>query len=84
MFTDLDDKVPLGKSREGPIRLGEIGETVAYNLRLAQSASFHAFAELTGTIGLRPGHYALLHLIHGSPGVSQTDLSRAVGATRPP
>jgi len=78
MFAD-DDLPPLPEARIKPIVLGELGGTVAYNLRLAQGASFQAFAELTGDNGLRPGHYALLQLIHDNPGVGQTDLSRAVG-----
>jgi DNA-binding MarR family transcriptional regulator len=59
--------------------LGELGESIAFNLRLAQSASFQAFAALTGERGLRPGHYALLHLIRVNPNLSQTDLSRVAG-----
>ncbi|HWK48020.1 MAG TPA: MarR family transcriptional regulator [Stellaceae bacterium] len=69
----------IADARSTPVRLGDLGETIAYTLRLAQSASFQAFAELTGDSGLRPGRYALLQLIHDNPGLSQTDLSRAVG-----
>jgi len=79
MFVDDNDLSAPPEARSRPVLLGELGETIAYNLRLAQSASFQAFAELTGDNGLRPGHYALLQLIHDNPGVSQTDLSRAVG-----
>jgi len=68
---------PLSPPAE--IRLGRLGEAVAYNLRLAQAASFQAFAALTGETGLRPGRYALLQLIGDNPGLSQTDLSRAAG-----
>jgi len=59
------------------IQLGRLGETIAYNLRLAQAASFQAFSALTGDLGLRPGWYALLQLIGDNPGVSQTALSLA-------
>ncbi|MGD0106091.1 MAG: MarR family winged helix-turn-helix transcriptional regulator [Rhodopila sp.] len=56
-----------------------MGGTIGYNLRLAQNASFHAFSELAGDTGLRPGRYALLQHISDNPGVSQTLLSHAVG-----
>ncbi|QRE73174.1 MarR family winged helix-turn-helix transcriptional regulator [Methylobacterium aquaticum] len=62
---------------QDPVRLGRLGETIAYNLRLAQNASFQAFSALTGDLGLRPGWYALLQLIGDNPGVSQTALSLA-------
>ncbi|MET7246751.1 MarR family transcriptional regulator [Methylobacterium sp. EM32] len=62
---------------QAPVQLGWLGETIAYNLRLAQTASFQAFSALTGDLGLRPGWYALLQLIGDNPGVSQTALSLA-------
>ena len=70
---------PADDAASGPVKLGWLGGTIGYNLRLAQNASFHAFSELTGDTGLRPGRYALLQLIDDNPGVSQTVLSRAVG-----
>ena len=74
---------PANGAAEGapanPVRLGWLGGTLGYNLRLAQNASFQAFAELTGDTGLRPGRYALLQLIGDNPGIGQTALSAAVG-----
>ncbi len=67
------------ESRSSQIKIGRLGDSIAYNLRLAQSASFHAFADLTGDSGLRPGDYAILQLISDNPGLGQTDLSRAIG-----
>ncbi len=58
---------------------GPLADIVAFQLRIAQAASFQAFAELTGDQGLRPGHYAVLQVIAAHPGISQTELSRAVG-----
>ena len=79
------EAAPLGEPRveasvgaaPAPVQLGCLGETIAYNLRLAQNASFQAFSALTGDLGLRPGWYALLQLIGDNPGVSQTALSLA-------
>ena len=52
---------------------------VAFLLRRAQEASFSAYSQLAGQRGLRPGHYAVLRLIHEQPGISQTSLSQQVG-----
>ena len=73
----MPDAAPLSPPVE--IRLGWLDEAVAYHLRLAQAASFQAFAELAGETGLRPGRYAVLQLIRDNPGVGQTALSRAAG-----
>ncbi|MGO1078542.1 MarR family winged helix-turn-helix transcriptional regulator [Inquilinus sp. CA228] len=73
----MPDAAPL--SPPAQIRLGWLDGAVAYHLRLAQAASFQAFAELAGETGLRPGRYAVLQLIHDNPGVGQTALSRAAG-----
>lgn len=70
------DEAVMGPAQD-PVPLGRLGETIAYNLRLAQNASFQAFSALTGDLGLRPGWYALLQLIGDNPGVSQTNLSLA-------
>ncbi|WP_426959713.1 MarR family winged helix-turn-helix transcriptional regulator [Muricoccus radiodurans] len=62
-----------------PLRLGPLSETIGFHLRLAQEASFAAFARRSGTAGLRPGRYAILVLIGENPGLSQTALGAAVG-----
>lgn len=61
------------------ISFGELGQTIGFNLRLAQQASFQAFARRVGSSDLRPGFYATLALIHENPGISQTALSQANG-----
>lgn len=58
---------------------GPLDEWVGFHLRLAQNASFQAFAKLTGGIAVRPGRFATLLLIGRNPGISQTALSRANG-----
>ncbi len=54
---------------------GQIG----FLLRLAQEASFTAFARRTGEAALRPGRYAILSLVAAHPGISQTALGQAAG-----
>lgn len=62
-----------------PVDYGPLEEWVGFHLRLAQSASFQAFAKLTGGLAVRPGRFATLLLIGRNPGISQTALSRANG-----
>ncbi|HEY8612275.1 MAG TPA: MarR family winged helix-turn-helix transcriptional regulator [Roseomonas sp.] len=63
----------------GTVRLGLLGDTLGFHLRLAQEASFAGFARRTGDSGLKPGHFATLVVIHENPGLSQTALGAAVG-----
>jgi DNA-binding MarR family transcriptional regulator len=64
-----------------PERLDFAGleNSIAFWLRLAQAASFSSFAHRTAGAGLRPGHFAILHLIGANPRIAQTALSRATG-----
>jgi DNA-binding MarR family transcriptional regulator len=61
------------------LNLAGLENSIAFSLRLAQAASFAAFSRRAEEAGLRPGHYAILHLIAANPGVAQTALSRASG-----
>ncbi len=61
------------------LRLGPIGDFAGFALRLAQEASFQAFARRTGDIDLRPGRFATLAIIGENPGLSQTALGQASG-----
>ena len=63
----------------GAVRLGLLEDTLGFHLRLAQEASFAAFARRAGTEGLKPGHFATLVVIHENTGLSQTALGAAVG-----
>jgi DNA-binding MarR family transcriptional regulator len=58
---------------------GPLAEWLGFHLRMAQIASFHAFASEVGEVDLPPGRFALLTLIGRNPGISQTALSRANG-----
>ena len=52
---------------------------VGFQLGRAMGASFQAFSVLVDDKGLRAGHYAVLQVISDHPGISQTQLSLAVG-----
>jgi DNA-binding MarR family transcriptional regulator len=60
-------------------RLGPLADFIGFHLRLAQEASFQAFARRVRDVDLRPGHLAVLALIGENPGISQTALGRAGG-----
>jgi DNA-binding MarR family transcriptional regulator len=61
------------------IDYGPLQNWVGFHLRMAQSASFHAFARLTHEEDIQPGRFATLLLIGRNPGISQTSLSLANG-----
>jgi DNA-binding MarR family transcriptional regulator len=60
-------------------RLGPLADFIGFHLRLAQEASFQAFARRVRDLELRPGRFAALALIGWNPGISQTALGRASG-----
>jgi DNA-binding MarR family transcriptional regulator len=62
-----------------PLRLGALADFIGFHLRLAQEASFQAFAHRVRDLDLRPGRFAVLALIGENPGISQTALGRASG-----
>jgi DNA-binding MarR family transcriptional regulator len=72
--TSIDDALP--ESVE-PIDYGPLADWIGFNLRMAQTAAFQAFARMSKDIGMRPGRFATLMLIGRNPGISQTALSRA-------
>ena len=64
---------------EGAVAYGPLESYIGFHLRLAQEASFQAFAREANGIDLSPGRFAVLTLIEANPGISQTALSRASG-----
>jgi DNA-binding MarR family transcriptional regulator len=61
------------------IRLGPLADYAGYHLRLAQDASFQAFAGRVGRGDIRPGYFTLLTLVRENPGITQTAISQASG-----
>jgi DNA-binding MarR family transcriptional regulator len=62
----------------GAVRLGVLDSLIGFHLRLAQDASFRAFARHSGQPHLKPGRFAAMTVIHDNPGISQIALSRAI------
>ena len=74
-----------GRTPKGPVAgvdYGPLADWLGFHLRLAQIASFQAFANAAQEIDLSPGRFALLLLIGRNPGISQTALSHAHGSDK--
>jgi DNA-binding MarR family transcriptional regulator len=67
-----------GRTGSMPVSVGHLADMIAFNLRLSQDASFRAFRRHAGEKYLRPGRFAAMMVIHNSPGISQSALSRAI------
>lgn len=61
------------------IDFGPLAEWIGFHLRMAQMASFQAFARRARQIDLNPGRFAALTVIGKNPGISQTLLSQVIG-----
>jgi DNA-binding MarR family transcriptional regulator len=61
------------------VDLGDLEGLVGFHLRVAQDASFRAFARLTGQHGVKPGRFAALMVISGNPGIGQAALGQTIG-----
>jgi DNA-binding MarR family transcriptional regulator len=71
---------PNGIDVTAELGYGPLADWVGFNLRMAQEASFLAFARRSRSVaGTRPGRFAVLTLINENPGISQTALGRAAG-----
>lgn len=68
------------ESRDGlpPVSLGTLENAIGFHLRLAQDASFRAYARRAGQHDLKPGHFAALLVIVNNPGIGQGALGQAI------
>ena len=62
----------------GEPALGVLDQFIGFHLRLAQDASFRAFARRTGRLDLKPGRFAAMVVIRNNPGINQTMLGRMI------
>ena len=76
----MSARVPKRTPPEAPEdpSLGPLESFIGFNLRLAQDASFQAFAKQSGAPHMRPGRFASLMVISQNPGLTQADLGRAI------
>ena len=73
------DAAEIAPRAEGEVQLGPLSSFIGFHLRLAQEASFRAFAQRVGDPDLKPRRFAILTLIDENPGLTQTALGRASG-----
>lgn len=71
-----------GRERGSALDHGILPGLLGYQLRLAQLATFRDFERHVGALGVSPGRVGVLALIEANPGVTQSELARAVGLDR--
>lgn len=64
---------------EGDLKLGKLGDFIGFRLRRIQNQLSKNFEAATQAHNLRSGLFSSLALISANPGVSQNELSQAVG-----
>ena len=68
--------------RDDGIDHGILPGLIGYQLRLAQLAVFRDFERTVGELGISPGRFGVLVLVHCNPGITQSRLAEAVGLDR--
>ena len=63
-------------------KLGILPELVGYHLRRAQIAVFQDFAREMASFSVTPGQFGVLQVIAANPGLSQSELAKAIGVDR--
>jgi DNA-binding MarR family transcriptional regulator len=59
--------------------LGPLAQYIGFHLRRAQDAALRAFIARSHQPDFKPGRFAMLMVIRLNPGLTQTDLCRAIG-----
>ena len=65
-------------SGDAGLDLVELSGMIGFHLRMAQTASFRAFAARAGSQHVKPGWFAALMVLRNNPRLSQGDLGRAI------
>jgi DNA-binding MarR family transcriptional regulator len=60
------------------VDIGDLDAFIGFHLRLAQDASFRAFARNAGQHGIKPGRFAALMVIDRNPGIGQGALGQTI------
>jgi DNA-binding MarR family transcriptional regulator len=69
-------------NRDARPSLGILPDLVGYHLRRAQVAVFQDFAREMASFGVTPGQFGVLQVIAANPGLSQSELAKAIGVDR--
>ena len=63
----------------GPVDVGGLARLIGFALRRAQSVVFQDFVATLEAEEIRPVQYAVLEVLHSSPGLRQAQVSAALG-----
>lgn len=69
---------PVSEPPSGDVELGFLADFLGFHLRLAQDASYRAFAKARDKDLVKPGRFPALAIIYLNPGISQSALGRAI------
>ncbi len=82
MTRTLDPERDSAPRDERDVALGALSDSLGFLLRLAQVQVFDRFFEDLGQIGLRPGEFSVLWVLHLNPGVRQGLLAQRLRIKR--
>ena len=70
-----------GNGRNGAraVDLSPLNGSIGYTVRRAQMALFADFVTSLREVNLRPGQFGVLMVVHGNPGLSQSEVCAALG-----
>jgi DNA-binding MarR family transcriptional regulator len=70
-----------GNTRNGAraVDLRPLNSSIGYTVRRAQLALFADFVTSLREVNLRPGQFGVLMVVHGNPGLSQSDICAVLG-----
>jgi len=70
-----------GNTRNGAraVDLRPLNGSIGYTVRRAQLALFADFVTSLREVNLRPGQFGVLMVVHGNPGLSQSDICAVLG-----
>jgi len=74
--------VDTAQGSESDVALGELSGSLGFLLRMAQVQVFDFFFEDLGQVGLRPGEFSVLWVLHLNPGVRQGLLAQRLRIKR--
>ena len=70
------------KRQKDSVDIGILGDLLGYRLRRAQLAFFSAFSETCAELGVSPGLFAVIEIVHRNPGLTQTAVAKSLGTDR--
>ncbi len=70
------------QGRSNGVDMSALHSSVGYRLRRAQIAAFNLFIQFMSEVDIRPTQFAILTVVRDNPGLSQSQISDALGLKR--